>query len=82
VCVRFASADEAAVCVAAVADDGMRVGGRTVEAFIHDGRDLSSRLFRKQELRVEEEEVERAVDWEEFLYDAESDDEDIQVRTE
>ena len=83
VCVRFGSTESAQLCVAAIDEVPVTLQGRPLTAFIHDGRDLASRLYRPEVDQMPGADTEtRAVDWEEFLYEAESDDDDIQVRTE
>ena len=69
------------------------IEGKNITAFMHDGRDLSSRIYRppvdvqtvSQEAGMDDldHQLERAIEWEEFLYeDADSDDDEIQIRTE
>jgi HIV Tat-specific factor 1 len=86
VCVRFETVQMAEACLAFMDDalesgDPVLVMSRPVSAFMHDGRDLSSRLAAPP---VDEDtELEQAIDWEEFLYgEVDSDDDDIQIRTE
>lgn len=89
VCVKFETSQAAEDCVSVV-DSAMdtpecfKFMGRPLTAFIHDGRDLYSRTVeRKIEIPLEEFEERRELAWEEFLYEeVESDDEDIQIRTE
>jgi hypothetical protein len=79
VCVKFGAADSAKLCVASL-EGLISVNGRQVAGFIHDGRDLSSRLL----VRNLQEQEPKEPGWEEFLEDGESDsqDEDLFIRTE
>jgi len=100
VCVRYQTIEMAEACLA-LFDAALESGdvvevieGKNVTAFMHDGRDLSSRIYSppvdaqtvsQQESRMEEldHQMERAIEWEEFLYEeADSDDDEIQIRTE
>ena len=87
VCVRFKDFEDAEACIARMqpireADSGEPIGfisNRKISAFIHDGRDLSSRLFVPDQGHQEP----PPHDWASFLEDeVESDDDEIQIRTE
>ena len=91
VCVRFSDPKDAEACIARMQPIGESDLGeptayivhRKVSAFIHDGRDLSSRLYIPSESTEQEQQEEQTLAWESFLEDeVESDDEDIQIRTE
>lgn len=75
VCVKFASAEAAKLCVAATAD------GDCFTAFLHDGRDLSSRQLHHDSLERELQ-MDKDIAWDDFLYDDSSDDSDLVIRTE
>lgn len=85
-CVRFDDVESAEACVASVdsaaeTPEPLLFMGRQVTAFLHDGRDLYSRVTGTPEI---EESEKHEVEWEEFLYEEGngSDDSDIQIRTE
>lgn len=79
VCVKLDSVDSAKLLVASGL---VSVNGRELTAFLHDGRDLSTRQFHHQD--EEEQDVEEGeMEWDEFLYNQESSsDEDLVIRTE
>lgn len=89
-CVRFETVEAAEACVATIdaaanTPEPILFQDRAVTAFLHDGRDLYSRVLHKAE--VEEAKIEqseqREMEWEEFLYEeGSSDDSAIQIRTE
>ena len=87
VCVRYDSIQAAEACVATINDseESFSFLGRPVSSFIHDGRDLYSRLLQTT-ITTEEGETDdaREMEWEEFLYEegGASDDEDLVIRTE
>jgi len=91
VCVRFTNPRDAETCIARMqpigesesAEPVAHIANRAVSAFIHDGRDLSSRMYVPPESTEQEQQDEQTHVWESFLEDeVESDDEDIQIRTE
>lgn len=87
VCVKFETADSAENCVAAIdsaidTPERFSFQDRPLTAFIHDGRDLYSRVHVRPEPEEELQE-QRELQWESFLYEeVDSDDDDIQIRTE
>jgi hypothetical protein len=87
ICVKYADQTSANSClVASCGDDGeplLFVCGRRLNSFMHDGRDLATRLYSKQPQEALKYSPERnAMEWDEFLNDEDSDDSDIQIRTE